>query len=290
MADSTISNLTAGTEPLAGTDKVVIVQGGATKVTDIKAVNAVGTEIDGFSRIKADSTETVFNEDGQAVDTRFESANNTNALKVDGTTGDVEIGENLILNGGGIAQVHSSQGGSVSSVGGGQYKTSTGTHTGAIEITLPLFSGNDMISFIVDVYSHAGNRIFSLLIGGYVSSTISSSWSNQNAVISTTDTGNDFAVRFGNNGVNKIVWIGELDSAWNFPQIAIRDLQVGFSANVSEWINGWSVSFQSSAFGTVDVTNTDNLPAAREDITKFTGTASASSTLTIVNGLITAIS
>ena len=346
MADTKISGLTAGTEPLTGAELVAIVQNGTTKMVNVDAINEGskdfsthdltflsnrlhllnGKELvirdnvndltgpylfmtdlqfrfglsNGFfsiidtstgmeyndNRIEITDTEIIINEEGNQVDFRVESNTNTNALKVDGTTGNVEIGENILLNGGGIAQAHSSEGGSVSSVGGGQYKTSTSVHTGAIEITMPIHSTSDMISFWVDIFDHGTNESFSVLISGFARTSLVA-WGGCTSLIIASDKVKDFDIRFGNDGVNNVIWIGELSDTWNYPQITIRDFQCGLAADTLDYVDGWSIGFQPSAFGTVDVTSTDNLPVAKEDTTKFTGTGAYTS-FTIVNGLITA--
>jgi hypothetical protein len=73
----------------------------------------------------------------------------------------------------------------------------------------------------------------------------------------------DFTVRFGHDGSNHCVYIGELASSWSYPQITVRNVQIGFSSDVDTYNDGWSVGFEASAFQNVDHTQTDNFPYAK---------------------------
>jgi hypothetical protein len=47
--------------------------------------------------------------------------------------------------------------------------------------------------------------------------------------------GAEHKVRLGHNGTNFIIYIGELDSSWTHPQIAVRDVLLGFNPSYENW-------------------------------------------------------
>lgn len=123
---------------------------------------------------------------------------------------------------------------------GGDFRTKNNTYTGAICISLPTNIGNTMLSMWIDVYNYSTNKSFSVHVGGYTYST--GNFSN-----------NPFAMVYGashkvrltyDNGFK--IYIGETNSTWNYPQISIRDVVLGFDPNYSNWYNDWSVSFVTS--------------------------------------------
>tara|TARA_R110001632_G_scaffold469_1_gene1633 strand:- start:771 stop:3029 length:2259 start_codon:yes stop_codon:yes gene_type:complete len=167
---------------------------------------------------------------------------------------------------------HNSNGGFIPFPGNAQYITSSNAHTGAIKIKLPVHGSADMISFHVDVYDYSTNESFSLFIAGYVYQTTGGNeWVNVTVRNSTTNTAKDFTVRFGADGTNQCVWIGETNSTWAYPQITVRDLQVGYTADVDAWADDWAISFVTT-FDTVDETISNNLPYAKVLNNSITGT------------------
>jgi hypothetical protein len=184
------------------------------------------------------------------------------AEKLD-VNGNIRIG-----NGGGLFVEHSSAsvGGTVIHPNGGTFRTNSSAFTGAIKITLPTGTGTiaDMVSFWVDVFDYTTNESFTCYIAGYAYQTAGSNeWVNEEALILSANENRDFVVRFGHDGSNHCVYIGELTSAWNYPQITIRNVQIGFSSDVDTYNDGWSIGFESSAFQNVDHTQTDNFPYAK---------------------------
>jgi hypothetical protein len=184
------------------------------------------------------------------------------AEKLD-VNGNIRIG-----NGGGLFVEHSnaSLGGTVIHPNGGTYRTTTSTLTGAIKITLPTGTGTiaDMISFWVDVFDYATDESFSCYIAGYAYQTAGGNeWVNEEALILSANQDKDFTVRFGHDGSNHCVYIGELTSSWSYPQITIRNVQIGYSSDVDTYNDGWSIGFESTAFDNLDHTQTDNFPYAK---------------------------
>lgn len=118
------------------------------------------------------------------------------------------------------------------------YRTTSNKLTGMITITLPASIGNTMISLWVDVYNYVTNTSFSAHIGGYAYEN--STWAhNPFAMVY----GANHKVRLGHNGTNFVIYIGETDSEWNYPQISVRDVVMGYSQSYSNWFKDWSISF-----------------------------------------------
>lgn len=244
-------------------------------------------------RISVQTAATVINDQSGDYDFQVKGDTDSSLLYVNGGTNRVGIGtsnptEKLhvvgnIYNTGGIAQQNNTSSGFISKPGGGQYQTTTNAHTGAIEIKLPTGIGGDMFSFWVDIYDYAIGQSLSVFIGGYVQG-VAGNWGNATAIVYTKDATKDLTVRFGNDGVNNIVWIGELASTWNYPQVTVRDFQGGFATNISQWIDGWSIAFEAASFDTINQTQSGNLPIAGGDgngIYDGSGTAPATTTVTL---------
>jgi hypothetical protein len=136
--------------------------------------------------------------------------------------------------------------------GGGSRITSNTTETGAIKIKLPtaMHNSGSMMTFTVRVYQYNTGKSHEFLLGGY--NYGSGSWYNVFA-INLTDTGDDFTVRFGDDGASDVVWIGELASTWSYPQVFVKDVYVGYASNTTGWATGWAISFATS-FDTVETT------------------------------------
>ena len=144
-------------------------------------------------------------------------------------------------------------------VGGGGIAMNSATVTGAIKITLPQSWTNTMMQFVVDVFDYASKKSFSVLIAGCNYSP-ETRWVNTSATIIAGEADRNFTVRFGHDGSKCCVYIGELNTVWNYPQIRVRDFIAGYSNyNASNWMTGWAVGFESTAFGTITSTVTNTL-------------------------------
>ena len=137
------------------------------------------------------------------------------------------------------------------------YRTNTGTHTGCIAITLPASIGNTMVSMWIDVYNYSTNESFSVHCGGYTYDN--STWQHNPFAIVY---GASHRVRFGHNGTSFVIYIGETDSTWHYPQVTVRDVVLGFSPTYANWYKDWSISF---------VTSVSNVTA---EITRYAITSS----------------
>jgi len=153
---------------------------------------------------------------------------------------------------------------------GGSYTFSGGV-TGAIKIALPVLWTNTMIQFSVDVYNYSANKHFTVLIGGYNSSSVG--WVNTSSSIVGGVNAN-YAVRYGHDGVSSCVWIGEADTVWSHPKVSVKNVIVGYiNYSIDTWKSGWDVSMV-TAFNTVTYTDSDNMVYA-SDVAKVGGTLAA---------------
>ncbi|WP_298769697.1 hypothetical protein [uncultured Shewanella sp.] len=141
--------------------------------------------------------------------------------------------------------------------GGGTYSRHEYNVVGAIKIALPVFYSNTMLSFYVDVYDYREGKSFSLYVSGY-NYAATPTWKQHTAKI-MGDSQSDHAVRFGDDGVNTCIWIGETTSLFYYPKVAVRDVQAGYSSyDIATWATGWQVS-QVTTFDNVQHVVTDNI-------------------------------
>lgn len=138
---------------------------------------------------------------------------------------------------------------------GGRYSTTTTSMTGYLKITLPQSWTNTMMSFTITIYDYSVNTSTKYFVSGYNYSA-SSSWSNCTvyAVGNNTKLQNsNYKVQFGHDGTKCAIYIGESTTKWNYPQISISDITLGYSnATHGNWKSGWSISF-TTTLGTISV-------------------------------------
>jgi hypothetical protein len=179
----------------------------------------------------------------------------------------------------------------ITNPGGGVYTTTGGTITGAIAVTLPVGMNNTMMRITIKVYEYATNESFEIHAGGY-SYGPGTTWANSPFayIVGNPTVDRRFTVRLGyNTSTGKaIIYIGELASTWEYPQVFVTEFQGGYSGLTSTLTSGWSVGFEASAFQTVTATisncqvgyatstNTANAVVLRDGSGNFTaGTISA---------------
>jgi hypothetical protein len=146
---------------------------------------------------------------------------------------------------------------------GGDFLGNQGsTQTGAIKIVLPTTTGeDDMIKFTVDVYQYSTNKSFSVDVAGYVFQGPGNiTWLNCTAIVNAKLSTQNWTVRFGDDGTNHCVWIGELNTVWSYPQIVVRDFMGGFLTQTTDYLLEWDVDFEATAFEDVQTTLTNNFP------------------------------
>ena len=134
----------------------------------------------------------------------------------------------------------------------------SGSQTGAIKITLPQLYTNTMMKMTVEIYDYSSDESITLKLGGYNYSG-TPTWSNTFAQIISGKVNRNFTVRFGDDGTNALIWIGETDSTWNYLKVAVTDFMATHSNNsFDNWDDGWSITL-ASAFDTIKTTETNNM-------------------------------
>jgi hypothetical protein len=141
--------------------------------------------------------------------------------------------------------------------GGGSYATSSSVVSGAIVITLPV-TVYPMLRFRVTVYTYDGLS-FDIYCGGHNSGGL---WYNTFAYM-TTQSRPALTVRFCYGSGSMYVYIGDLGSAWSYPQVFITDVQVGYADySYTYWDDNWSIGFNTSTYNNVSSSHTVYPPAS----------------------------
>lgn len=135
--------------------------------------------------------------------------------------------------------------------GGGVYRTTTSTVTGALKIRLPQAFTGTMMKFTVEVYEYESGYSFTCEIGGYTFGyNNSNTWINTSARI-LGGSNVEYPVRFGFDGTKTCVWIGNQNETWSYPQVRVKDFFAGYSnTSASLWSSGWEISFDQTALTT----------------------------------------
>lgn len=144
-------------------------------------------------------------------------------------------------------------------VGGGSLVTPGTMRTGFIKIKLPTAWPNSTVSFTVTVLSIANGISADYRIFGFLGSG-SNKWTNCTAVCicKAGQSISNLPVRFGTDGTDSLVYIGESSTYWNSPQVHIHDVCVGNShTDSSYWATGWSIDFTTNSLTRVDSTITN---------------------------------
>lgn len=140
--------------------------------------------------------------------------------------------------------------------------STTNVHTGAIKIILPTTGTmDDMLKFTVDIYQYQLNESTSIDIAGYIyQSPGNNTWLNCTTIVNTKESSENYTVRYGDDGTNHCVWIGELTSTWNHPQIIVRNFFGGFLTDTDQYLGEWEIDFEATAFEDVNTTQSNNFP------------------------------
>lgn len=117
---------------------------------------------------------------------------------------------------------------------------------GRLTVLLPAIRYYAMVKFTVDVFDYALGQSVSYFVSGYVYNGLGErQWLNQSAQFIGPH-GRSFTVLFGYHPGTEIpsIRIGTDDTLWQYPQVSIRDVQVGYSAPApSTWESGWVIGF-----------------------------------------------
>lgn len=153
----------------------------------------------------------------------------------------------------------------------GVYRTRTNTVTGYLKIILPQSWSGTFIRFRVSVYNNTTNTCVDYIIGSYCRS--SKDWQGSTAIcIGKAGTRlSNLPVDFGTDESGRsVIAIGTATTAWEYPQVSISDITLGWNATDYErWRSGWSFSIDTTPLSTTHVTIENTGPTA-ESATKAT--------------------
>lgn len=134
-------------------------------------------------------------------------------------------------------------------VDGGSFVTMETTKTGFLKIKLPVAWSSTMVSFTVTIFNYKDGTSVDYHISGYPYKT-DGRWNSCTAVCvgKAGQKISNLTVRFGTNGTDSLVYIGENNTSWDYPQVIIHDVCIGFNGNsFDSWATGWSVDFTTTA-------------------------------------------
>jgi len=152
---------------------------------------------------------------------------------------------------------------------GGTYNGVSG-ETGYIVIKLPDTGGsgvNNMMTCLVRIFDYANNESFDVRFNGYFYGS-NFLWTRNSVWIdSSANIDRNFTVRFGkelgSSGAQNraVVTIGETDSAWSYPKVAVIQYTPGHSegAQPQIWNSGWNVSVVADYWDGTDNTLDDTI-------------------------------
>ena len=140
------------------------------------------------------------------------------------------------------------------------YSTSTDTITGALKIVLPRYKSNCMIMFDVNIftYDETTSNMVTYRIGGFEYGD--SGWYAPVSKVFSYGRGDkaNLSVRFGYDGSNTCITIGETSTTWRYPQVSITNVTYGYSdVAISSWGYGWDISFVTTLPSSVSTTFAD---------------------------------
>jgi hypothetical protein len=166
----------------------------------------------------------------------------------------------------------SSQSGALLYPDGGWFRGTGTSQTGALKIALPVAvssgASSNFLSFEINVFEYTTNESFKVYVHGYNYQGIGGTeWLNCTATIIGSLSDRDFAVRFGDDGTRKCIWIGETGTTFSYPTIQVSNVYAGFSGGVEDYGDDWVITAEETSFGTVAFTITDVLPAASSSVT-----------------------
>lgn len=129
--------------------------------------------------------------------------------------------------------------------------------TGAVQIKLPYFHPGRAFAFTVNLNAgHGGDSSAVFRISGYTFSA----YTKFDVATISADENMDYTVRAGDDGSTLCVWIGEVDTEWQYSGVEIIDLQVAVNPQ-GNWKQDWQISVVQS-FGNVVQVRSGNFPWA----------------------------
>ena len=147
---------------------------------------------------------------------------------------------------------------------GGSYTSNAYSETGYIIVRFPVSLIYCMMSVWIDIYSYATQHSCSIHCGAY---TYNDSFGH--APFSRC-IGRQLKTRFCYDSDYYYITIGESDSIWYYPKFIVRDLLVGFSRNVSNWIDKTLYCYISSTLPGTEHTSIDEyIPTVSDNNGKY---------------------
>lgn len=192
----------------------------------------------------------------------YDLANSTYRFK------DLWMAGNVNLNdGGSVIQTPNSAGGSIWTPGGANWYSNASSKTGAITIKVPGDALADMLSFSITVYEYVTNKSFTVQISGYAYQTgTANPWNNVSAyIIQSPNSAENYTVRFGHDGTDHLVYIGELADTWSYPQVQVFNFMSGYTTTIANYDDGWDVYWEATAFENLDETHANITVGAFRD-------------------------
>lgn len=127
---------------------------------------------------------------------------------------------------------------------GGGYSYTGGGINGALKIELPFNGISTMITFEVDVYDYDNRTSGKYIISGYPYGS-DGTWVNVSAQYVGSESRRR-TVRFGQYNSKSAVSIGETDSFWAYPQIAIKNFHGGYTGASRDWEKNWRLTLDAN--------------------------------------------
>lgn len=131
-------------------------------------------------------------------------------------------------------------------VPGGRY-IGTGVVTGAFKIKLPVSKTGTYMAMTIQIMDQYGQ--LNIQISG---DNANPTWAYTTAFSSLSNATNpNPVVRFGRDGTTDCIWIGDVTSVWTYPQVWVREVNLGSAGYNGTWVGNWVISVVGS-FDTVD--------------------------------------
>jgi len=176
---------------------------------------------------------------------------------------------------------------------GGQVRHHFTNQPGAIKIKFPVNTTHGATySLTVDIFGRQYN------LNTTDSASLRISGQTNGATVNTTSVTTlvsgeriNYPVRFGNDGTNFCIWIGETTHVFDSMTSTITNLNVSIAiagSSLSDWDAPFVIS-RVTSFDTVNLLLTDNLPLAKTIGASGTFTTVDSKTVTVTDGIITSI-
>ncbi len=156
---------------------------------------------------------------------------------------------------------------------GADFYTTQNNYTGAIEIALPTggTGHDDMIKFVVDIFDYRTQESVTVFVGGYTYQNVGSgntTWYYVSATVLGQSANQNYTVRFGDNGTEHCVWVGNTDSTWNHLQVIVRDFFAGYTADINNYLGAWDINVVTTQT-TVNNTLTNCFPMSSDTIAGY---------------------